>query len=73
MNAIVALFFIFLIVLGIGLYPTWVRWRRDRHKHRPLSPLQQSIVSNHLPFYDQLTPDERRRLQGHLQVFLAEK
>jgi Mlc titration factor MtfA (ptsG expression regulator) len=31
------------------------------------------IVENNLPIYSRLSPAERRRLQGHIQVFLAEK
>ncbi|WP_404788017.1 zinc-dependent peptidase [Altericista sp. CCNU0014] len=62
-----------LIIAAIFSYPAWVRWRRSRLKRRPLSPQQQATVECSLPAYECLTPNERRRLQGHIQVFIAEK
>ncbi|MBN3886481.1 MULTISPECIES: M90 family metallopeptidase [unclassified Nostoc] len=62
-----------LILAGILLNPILVKRRRNRLKSRPFPPLWNAIVENNLPIYLCLSPDEIRRLQGHIQVFLAEK
>ena len=72
-KAIVVFLIIGLIIVGIFLDPLLVRQRRDRLKHRAFSPLWASVLENHLAIYHALSADERRRLQGHIQVFLAEK
>ncbi|MCG6137615.1 MAG: zinc-dependent peptidase [Nostoc sp. LLA-1] len=74
MVEIVAVFMIIgLIVIGILISPLIIKQRRNRIKRRSFSPLWNAIIENHLPIYHELSPDERRRLQGHIQVFLAEK
>lgn len=72
-ETIIVLLAIALIAVGILAYPALKRWQRSRFKHRPFSPLWKAIVENSLPIYSRLAPSERRRLQGHIQVFLAEK
>ncbi|MBC6432460.1 zinc-dependent peptidase [Nostoc sp. HG1] len=62
-----------LILTGILINPVLVKRRRNRLKHRPFTPLWNAIIENNLPIYLCLSPDEIRRLQGHVQVFLAEK
>ncbi|MDZ8050203.1 MAG: zinc-dependent peptidase [Aulosira sp. ZfuVER01] len=74
MGATIIIFLILgLIVTGILISPLLNKQRRNRIKYRPFPPLWQAIIENNLPIYLKLTPDERRRLQGHIQVFLAEK
>lgn len=70
---IVVFLIIGLIVTGILINPALVKRRRDRIKRRPFPPLWNAIVENNLPIYPCLSPIERRRLQGHIQVLLAEK
>lgn len=72
-QTIVVLFVIGLIISGIFILPIARKSHRDRLKQRPFPPLWTAIIEQHLPFYHRLTPHERRRLQGHIQVFLAEK
>ncbi|NEU78874.1 M90 family metallopeptidase [Nostoc sp. UIC 10630] len=72
-QTIVVFIIIGLIIAGIVANPILVKRRRDRLKHRPFPPLWNSIIENNLPIYLCLSPDEIRRLQGHIQVFLAEK
>ncbi|MGA7936524.1 MAG: M90 family metallopeptidase [Kovacikia sp.] len=72
-EAIAVLLITGLIMTGIVIYPLWLEQRRNRLKHRPFPPLWNAVVEDHLPIYARLTPVERRRLQGHIQVFLAEK
>ncbi|GAB1543228.1 zinc-dependent peptidase [Scytonema sp. NUACC21] len=71
--AIIVFLIIGLIITGILVSPVLTKLRRNRLKHRPFPPLWNSIVENHLPIYLRLSPNERRRLQGHIEVFLAEK
>ncbi|MEH2038702.1 zinc-dependent peptidase [Nostoc sp.] len=70
---IVFFFLIGLIIAGILLNPILVKRRRNRLKHRPFPALWNAIIENNLPIYLCLSPDEIKRLQGHIQVFLAEK
>lgn len=72
-KAIVVFLIIGLIIAGIFLGPLLVQQRRNRLKRRAFSPLWASILEHHLAIYHALSADERRRLQGHIQVFLAEK
>jgi MtfA peptidase len=62
-----------LIILTIFAYPLWVRIRQTRLKRRPLTPQQQATLENSLPMYESLSVDERRRLHGHVLVFLSQK
>ncbi|MEA5515678.1 M90 family metallopeptidase [Nodularia sp. UHCC 0506] len=74
MVEIIAVFMIIgLIVIGILASPILIKQRRNLVKGRPFPPLWTAVIENHLPIYLKLSPDERRRLQGHIQVFLAEK
>ncbi|OUL22502.1 M90 family metallopeptidase [Nostoc sp. 106C] len=74
MGATIIIFVIIgLIVAGILLSPILTKQRRNRMKYRPFPPLWQAIIENNLPIYLNLAPDQCRRLQGHIQVFLAEK
>ncbi|MEH2078874.1 MAG: M90 family metallopeptidase [Nostoc sp.] len=74
MVKIIVLFLIIgLIIAGILFNPILVKRRRNRFKHRPFPPLWSAIIENNLPIYLCLSPDEIRRLKGHIQVFLAEK
>ncbi|MEH1866282.1 MAG: M90 family metallopeptidase [Nostoc sp.] len=72
-QTIVVFVFIGLIIAGILANPILVKRRRTRLKRRSFPPLWNAIIENNLPIYLCLSPDEIRRLQGHIQVFLAEK
>ncbi|MCC5645403.1 zinc-dependent peptidase [Nostoc sp. CHAB 5824] len=72
-QTIVVFIIIGLILTGILINPILVKRRRNRLKHRPFPPLWNAIIENNLPIYLCLSPNEIRRLQGHIQVFLAEK
>jgi MtfA peptidase len=62
-----------LIIFAIFAYPLWVRIRQNRLKRRPLSPQHQANLEHSLPMYESLREDERRRLHGHVLVFLSQK
>jgi Mlc titration factor MtfA (ptsG expression regulator) len=70
---IIVFFVIGLIIIGILANPILIKRRRNRLKRRPFPPLWNAIIENNLPIYLYLNPDERKRLQGHIQVFLTEK
>ncbi|PLZ98548.1 hypothetical protein CEN50_10870 [Fischerella thermalis CCMEE 5268] len=70
---IIVFLIIGLIITGILISPIITKQRINRLKKRPFPPLWNAIIENNLPIYTRLSPDERRRLQGHVQVFLAEK
>jgi len=62
-----------LIITGILVNPVLIKWRRSRLKQRLFPPLWHAIIEANLPIYSRLSPAERRRLRGHIQVFLASK
>jgi hypothetical protein len=72
-ETIIVFLIIGLIITGILVNPILIKRRRNRLKHRPFPPLWNAIIENNLSIYLQFSPTERRRLQGHIQVFLAEK
>lgn len=49
------------------------RRRRDRLRATPLPDAWRAIVARHVPYVRRLTEAERRELEGHIQVLLAEK
>ena len=73
LKTIIFLLIIGLIITYILAKPALTQWRRNRIKRRKFPPLWTTIVENNLPIYYQLSSSERRRLKGHIQVFLAEK
>ncbi|MCD8487216.1 MAG: zinc-dependent peptidase [Desertifilum sp.] len=72
-QTLIVLLAIISIVLFIFGFPILKKWQRQRIKQRHFPPLWQAIIENNVPIYLALDPQERRRLQGHIQVFLAEK
>jgi len=72
-ETIIVFLIIGLIITGILVNPILSKGRRNRLKHRPFPPLWNAVIENNLPIYLQFLPNERRQLQGHIQVFLAEK
>ncbi|MFB2918174.1 M90 family metallopeptidase [Aerosakkonema funiforme] len=72
-KTIIVFLIIGLILTGIFGYPILRKRRRNSLKNRPFPPIWNAIIENNLPIYTRLYPGERRRLQGHIQVFLSEK
>lgn len=52
--------------------PAWAAWRRRRATARPFPPAWRTLLRRRLPLYRRLPPLLQRRLQQHVQVFLAE-
>lgn len=72
-ETIIVFLIIGLIITGILINPVLIKRRRNRFKHFPFPSPWNAIVETNLPIYSRLSPAERRRLQWHIQVFLAEK
>jgi MtfA peptidase len=47
--------------------------RREKLRAEPLEPELVAIIERNFPYYQRLSEEDRRELQGHVQVFLAEK
>jgi Mlc titration factor MtfA (ptsG expression regulator) len=50
-----------------------IKRRRDRMRNRPFTPEWREILLRRYPLYYRLTPADRRELEGHIRIFLAEK
>src|ERR1700722_13907321 len=48
-------------------------WRRNRIKRRPFPPAWLEIIKARVPYYLLLPEDDKKEMQGHIQVFLSEK
>ena len=73
MEILIILLMMLLIVTWIFINPIVAKQRRQKIKNRPFPSVWKAIIENNLPIYPSLSPPERRRLQGHIQVFIAEK
>ena len=70
-----------LVIAGLALlFVGWViaepflrQWRRKGLRARPFPAAWRGILDRRVPYYRLLPPDLQRQLQGHIQVFLAEK
>jgi MtfA peptidase len=51
----------------------WKKQRRNRLKSAPFPPDCTRILEERFPLYARLPEEDRKELQGHVQVFLAEK
>src|SRR3954447_14193582 len=47
--------------------------QRRRLRAQPVPEVWREIISDRLPFFDRLSPNDQKELLGHVQVFLAEK
>ena len=47
--------------------------RREKLRSTPLSPEMIAVLERNVPYYRLLSDEDKRELQGHIQVFLAEK
>ncbi|MEG3437864.1 M90 family metallopeptidase [Pannus brasiliensis CCIBt3594] len=62
-----------LVLFAIVFYPRFIAWRRERIRCRPFPDRWRSIVERNVPLYSRFPRLRREQLQGHIQVFLAEK
>ena len=70
-----------LVIAGLTLlFVGWIiaepflrEWRRKGLRARPFPAAWRGILDRRVPYYRLLPPDLQRQLQGHIQVFLAEK
>lgn len=55
------------------LRPHWRETKRERLEAKPFPPEWESILQSHVPLYSRLPKPMRKRLRGHIQVFIDEK
>jgi Mlc titration factor MtfA (ptsG expression regulator) len=55
------------------MFEIFKRRRRERLKAAPFPPEWEQIIHKNVPLYDRLSEADRREVQGHINVFLAEK
>lgn len=72
-ETVLVLLLIGVMIAIVLLSPLLVKQRRKRVMQRSFPPLWNALVENALPMYARLSPEQRRQLQAHIQVFLAEK
>ena len=72
-NTILVLVCVVLLIAVILGHPSWTRQRRKRLKEKPFPELWLATLIHSLAVYPHLSEAEQKRLQGHIQVFLAEK
>ncbi|MBD2099789.1 zinc-dependent peptidase [Leptolyngbya sp. FACHB-261] len=72
-GTIVVFLIVGLVITGILINPVSVERRRNRLRRRSFSPVWAAIIEQNLAIYARLSVADQRRLQGHVQVFLAEK
>ncbi|WP_066426685.1 zinc-dependent peptidase [Anabaena sp. 4-3] len=73
LQAVIIFLILGIIITVIFISPILTKQRRNRIKKRSFPALWNAILENNLPIYLQLSPAERQRLRGHIQIFLAEK
>ena len=62
-----------LIFTWIFINPIFAKQRQKKIISRPFTNVWKAMIENNLPISRSLSPQQRRRLQGHIQVFIAEK
>ncbi|MGB8701684.1 MAG: M90 family metallopeptidase [Thermosynechococcaceae cyanobacterium] len=72
-EALIVLGLVTILAVAIFGYPVLVQARRNRLKRCPFPAQWAATVEQILPIYAGLSKLEQQRLQGHIQVFLAEK
>jgi Mlc titration factor MtfA (ptsG expression regulator) len=73
MALLVAAGLVALFVAWVALGPLLEERRRDRLRARPLPAPWREILERRVPYLQRLPSGLRRELEGHIQVFLAEK
>ena len=53
-------------------YPAWVRWRHDQLQNRPFPSAWRKMLRQRMPLYSQLPTPLQKRLQGLVQVMVAD-
>jgi MtfA peptidase len=60
------------LAAALVLYPTWVRKRHSHLHQRPFPAAWRQWLRRGFPLYNQLPPPLQKRLQGLVQVFVAD-
>lgn len=60
------------LAAALALYPAWQRWRLNRLQQQPFPAAWRKLLRQHFPLYNHLPPPLQRRLQGWVQVMVAD-
>ncbi len=60
------------LAAALALYPAWVRWRHRRLHQRPFPSAWRKLLRQRFPLYHRLPPPLQKRLQGLVQVLVAD-
>jgi MtfA peptidase len=72
-NTLIALLVIAIAIAFIWLLPVFIKLQRKQIQNQALSLSQLAILEKNFPIYNQLPITYKKRLQQHINVFLAEK
>ncbi|MDJ0568217.1 MAG: zinc-dependent peptidase [Pleurocapsa sp. MO_192.B19] len=74
MIKVIVVFLTMMVIIAlIWLVPVLTQLRRQRLKNQPMSLHWLTIIQQNLPIYQHLPEPLQKRLQGHVNVILAEK
>ena len=59
------------LAAALALHPAWVRWRHRRLNQRPFPAAWRKLLRKQFPLYNHLPPPLQQRLQGMVQVMVA--
>jgi Mlc titration factor MtfA (ptsG expression regulator) len=62
-----------LVIAWLAGEPFWVERRRRKLRERPFPAAWAEILGRRVPYVRRLPAEARRELEGHIQVFVAEK
>lgn len=68
-----ALFAVTLISLSVFYLFFYRNWRRQRELDQPFPTPWRALLHENVPLYQRLAPEQQKRLEQHVQLFLAEK
>lgn len=68
-----ALFAVTFIALAIFYLFFYRNWRRQRQLANPFPDHWRQLMHENVPLYRRLAPEQQRRLEQHVQLFVAEK
>jgi MtfA peptidase len=60
------------LAAALALHPTWQRWRHRRLHRRPFPSAWRKLLCQRFPLYNHLPPPLQQRLQGLVQVVVAD-
>ena len=60
------------LALGLVLHPRWTSWRQGKLRQHPFPASWRKLLRQQFPLYNHLPPPLQKRLQGLIQVMVAD-